>query len=91
MLLGVAYIALTNADADLAMLRAHIEPLLATHQTVLIDDIHVLDTAPESACCLAELLCVRHPRLVLAGRQLPSRLDPTRRLGSSGRRTGIHV
>jgi len=31
---GVAYIALTNADADLAMLRAHIEPLLATHQTV---------------------------------------------------------
>lgn len=65
------YLALTLADADLAVLQHRIEALPAQVAVVVVDDVHYLADAPESASWLAEWLHRRAVRYVLGGRIIP--------------------
>lgn len=66
------YLALTPADADLVVLQQRIEALPTQVAVVVIDDVHHLADAPESASWLAEWLHRREVRAVLGGRIIPS-------------------
>ncbi|MFN3981303.1 MAG: BTAD domain-containing putative transcriptional regulator [Caldilinea sp.] len=65
------YLALTPADADLAVLKQRIEALPTQIAVVGVDDVHHLADAPESASWLAEWLHHRKVRSVLGGRIIP--------------------
>lgn len=66
------YFQLTPADLDLVCLRARLESHLSSNHTLLLDDIDLLVEAEAVYAWLAEQMQQAAPRLVLAGRQLPS-------------------
>lgn len=75
---GATYAALGPDDADLALLRTRIQPLLQTGATVVLDDIHQLDGASEALVWLAQQVRTQPLHWVLAGRHLPIELAALR-------------
>ncbi len=64
-------ITLTQADRDLATLRARLRPFLNTPTIILLDDIHLLAGEPDICTWLQQQLTQAQPRWLLAGRSLP--------------------
>ena len=64
-------ITLTQADRDLATLRARLRPFLNTPTIILLDDIHLLAGEADICTWLQQQLTQAQPRWLLAGRSLP--------------------
>ena len=62
---------LTPADLDPTVLKARLLPLLQPNQTILLDDVHVLEGGSEACEWLKQQLSQPEPRWLLAGRRLP--------------------
>lgn len=71
------YFPLTLADADLVYFQTRLQPLLAPQNTILLDDIHHLASAPEVWQWLARLLDAPQPRFILSGRAIPNEFAHT--------------
>ena len=70
------YLPLTLADTDPAVLQARWQDAVAKAQkpattTLVLDDIHHLETSPEVTTWLLEQIGAEKPRLILAGRRFP--------------------
>ncbi|MEM7344568.1 MAG: BTAD domain-containing putative transcriptional regulator [Chloroflexota bacterium] len=65
----------TVADLDPVTLQARLSPLLQDDQTIILDDIHLLEGGPEVCAWLEEQLLAAKPRWLLAGRRMP--FNPT--------------
>ncbi|MBI5567611.1 MAG: hypothetical protein HY870_22120 [Chloroflexi bacterium] len=70
------YLALTPAHADPTQLQLHLQAWLRAGAFILLDDVQVLQDAPESAAWLADQLHAPTAHFVVAGRQIPSLLEP---------------
>jgi DNA-binding SARP family transcriptional activator len=70
------YLALTPADTDLAQWQTRVQAWLQPGAIILLDDVHVLNDAPEGVTWLIDQLHASTARFVLSGRQVPSRLEP---------------
>ncbi|MCB8928437.1 MAG: HEAT repeat domain-containing protein [Ardenticatenaceae bacterium] len=64
-------ITLTQADRDLATLRARLRPFLNAPTIILLDDIHLLAGEADICTWLQQQLTQAQPRWLLAGRSLP--------------------
>lgn len=70
------YLALTPVDADLAQLQTHLHAWLHRDAIILLDDMHVLNTVPETVAWLIDQLRAPLAHFALSGRQSPLLLEP---------------
>lgn len=66
-----AYLPLTPAFADLPYLQAQLAPLLKTHATLVLDDVHHVTNSPDVTSWLLDQLATPAPALILSGRHMP--------------------
>ena len=66
---GSVYLRLTIDDDDVAVLRQRVRS--AGHDTLLLDDVHLLSAAGEAAAWLRDQLADSERKFIVAGRYLP--------------------
>jgi DNA-binding SARP family transcriptional activator len=74
---GSYYLALTPADADLAIFQQRLAALPAQAAVIVLDDVHHLIGADDALTWLATRLRAALPRWVLGGRIIPEALTAT--------------